>query len=104
MTEFVGLRSKMYSVHVNVVDHMREAKGVKASTVMYTIEFGDHVKCLHENATQERQQHNFRSKLREIQKNKLASSPLDDKRLILGNLTDTLPWGHYKIPNVVEKN
>ncbi|XP_076618877.1 uncharacterized protein LOC143340596 [Colletes latitarsis] len=48
MTEFVGLRAKMYALQVD--------------------------------------------------ETKIALSPYDDKRYIVPYSTETLPWGHYKIP------
>ena len=41
MTEFVGLRSKMYSVRVEGEDCMKKCKGIKASVVKSSISFKD---------------------------------------------------------------
>ncbi|XP_051153676.1 uncharacterized protein LOC127276959 [Leptopilina boulardi] len=46
VTEFVGLRSKMYSVRVEDKNFIKKAKGVKAGVVKKTIQFDDYVKCL----------------------------------------------------------
>ncbi|XP_071571453.1 uncharacterized protein [Temnothorax nylanderi] len=67
MTEFVGLRAKM---------------------------------CLRDEIEMTRQQACIRSKLHEVytvSETKIALSPYDDKRYIVPNSTDTLPWGHYQI-------
>lgn len=45
ITEFVGLQSKMYSVCVNGVDHVKKAKGVKANVINKTISFDDYKEC-----------------------------------------------------------
>ena len=103
MTEFVGLRSKMYSVRVEGQDRMKKAKGVKASVVRTTIDFDDYLVCLAENLTQYRTQYLFRSKnhvIQTIKQTKLALSPYDDKRYLLFNSIDTLPHGHYNIPEI----
>jgi len=54
MTEFVGLRSKMYSVRVEGEDRMRKCKGMKASVVKSSISLKDYLQCLTEGVTQTR--------------------------------------------------
>lgn len=103
ITEFVGLRSKMYSVRSGKVDKMKKAKGVKKGVLMKEIEFEDYMHCLYNNTTIVRNQSTFRSKLHNVytvQQNKVALSPFDDKRYILENGVDTIAWGHNCIPNV----
>lgn len=101
MTEFAGLRSKMYSVRVNGNDHMKKVKGVKTSVVEATITFDHFRQCLFEGTTQSREQRIIRSRMHIVyteKQVKLALSPNDDKRYLLADSTDTLPWGHYMIP------
>ncbi|XP_031785674.1 uncharacterized protein LOC100113970 [Nasonia vitripennis] len=74
MTEFVGLRSKMYSIRVEGQDKNM--------------------------STQTREQCIIRSHMHNVfseKQVKLALSPHDDRRYLLRGETDTLPWGHYKI-------
>ncbi|XP_031789254.1 uncharacterized protein LOC116418324 [Nasonia vitripennis] len=100
MTEFVGLRSKMYSVKIEGQDVIKKAKGVKAAVVRTTITFDDYVECLRQNTRQTRQQCNIRSRLhvvRSEKESKIALSPHDNKRYLVPGETDTLPWGHYAI-------
>jgi hypothetical protein len=100
MTEFVGLRAKMYSVRVNGVDAMKKAKGVKRYVLKKDICFEDYLKCINENCIITKPQNSIRSKSHNvfsIIQNKIALSPFDDKRYILENNIDTLPWGHYSI-------
>jgi hypothetical protein len=71
MTEFVGLRSKVY-----------------------------YYKCITENCTISKPQNTIRSFKHNVVsmiQTKIALSPFDDKRFICTNKIDTLPWGHYKI-------
>jgi len=100
MTEFVGLRSKMYSVRVNGEDKLKKCKGVKYGVVQRTIQFDDYKRCLDENSVASREQRTIISRAHRvftIQQSKLALSPFDDKRyLIPESKADTLPWGHYQ--------
>ncbi|XP_008209205.1 uncharacterized protein LOC100118481 [Nasonia vitripennis] len=70
MTEFVGLRSKMYSAKVQGQQPIKKAKGVKSSVVKTTIEFDDYIHCLRDKATITRQQKNIRSRLHVIRTEK----------------------------------
>lgn len=103
MTEFVGLRSKMYSVKADGIEKMKKAKGVKKCVLNKEISFNDFLDCLQNNCTVVKCQNSIRSKLHNVftvRQKKVALSPFDNKRYILENKIDTLPWGHYKIPNV----
>ncbi|XP_031777427.1 uncharacterized protein LOC107981297 [Nasonia vitripennis] len=100
MTEFIGLRSKMYSILIDGSETVKKAKGIKSSVVKKTITFEDYRKCLEEQIIVKREQCNIRSKLHIVhteKQNKIALSPHDDKRYLLPHSTDTLPWGHYRI-------
>ncbi|KYM94614.1 hypothetical protein ALC62_14756 [Cyphomyrmex costatus] len=73
MTEFVGLRAKMYALRVDGKKDTKKAKGQS---------------CI-------------RSKLHQVytvSEKKIALSPYDDKRYVVPDSTETLPWGHYRIP------
>jgi len=101
MTEFVGLRAKMYALRVDGKKDTKKVKGVKSNVVARTITFDDYTRCLHDEIEMTRKQSCIRSKLHEvytISESKIALSPYDDKRYIVPDSTDTLPWGHYKIP------
>ncbi|XP_070149772.1 uncharacterized protein [Polyergus mexicanus] len=100
MTEFVGLRAKMYALRVNSKKDIKKVKGVKRNVVARTITFDDYTRCLRDDIEMTRQQSCIRSKLHEvytISETKIALSPHDDKRYIVPDSTDTLPWGHYRI-------
>ncbi|XP_043481311.1 uncharacterized protein LOC122510605 [Leptopilina heterotoma] len=105
VTEFVGLRSKMYSIRVEGEDFVKKAKGIKAGVVKKTIKFDDYVQCLNNFEIQTKTQYNIRSRLHNletIKQIKVALSPQNDKRYLLPGSTDTLPWGHYAIPTIDE--
>ena len=107
VTEFVGLRSKMYSIRVNGQDFVKKAKGIRAGIVDKTIGFDDYVECLKNEQSQSRTQYMIRSRLHNVEtvkQFKIALSPYDDKRFLLPQSTDTLAWGHYKIQEIKDVN
>jgi len=100
MTEFVGFRAKMYVLRVDGKKDTKKIKGVKSNVVARTITFDDYTRCLQDEIEMTRKQSCIRSKLHEvytISETKIVLSPYDDKRYIVPDSTDTLPWGHYKI-------
>lgn len=102
LTEFVGLRSKMYCVKSEGVEKMKKAKGVKKYVLKKSITFEHYMNCIREHCTVIRNQNSIRSKnhnVFSIKQTKIALSPADNKRYILDGNIDTLPWGHYKVPN-----
>ncbi|KYN08434.1 hypothetical protein ALC62_00583 [Cyphomyrmex costatus] len=101
MTGFVGLRAKMYALRVDGKKDTKKAKSVKSSVVAQTIMFDDYTRCLNEEIEMTRRQSCIRSKLHQVytvSKKKIALSPYDDKRYVVPDSTETLPWGHYRIP------
>ncbi|XP_076638746.1 uncharacterized protein LOC143350559 [Colletes latitarsis] len=101
MTEFVGLRAKMYALRVDGKKDTKKVKGVKTNVIARTITFDDYAQCLHREIEMVRKQSCIRSKLHKvytISESKIALSLYDDKRYIIPDSTDTLPWGHYNIP------
>ncbi|KYN24367.1 hypothetical protein ALC57_04029 [Trachymyrmex cornetzi] len=101
MTEFVGLRAKMYAVRVDDKKDTKKAKSIKNNVVARTITLDDYTRCLNEEIEMTRRQSCIRSKLHEVytvSESKIALSPYDDKRYVVPNTTETLPWGHWRIP------
>lgn len=113
MTHFAGLRSKQYTFLVNGNKDSNESntssqktcikksKGIKNYVVQEKITFDDYVECLRNNSVKYETQNCIISKNHEvysIEQKKIALSASDDKRYILKDSTDTLPWGHYRIP------
>jgi len=96
MAEFVGLRAKK----VDSKKDTKKAKGVKNNTIARTITFDDYTRCLNEEIEMTRRQSCIRSKLHEVYtifESKIALSPYDDKRYVIPNSTETLPWRHWRI-------
>lgn len=102
LKEFVGLRAKMYAMDVE--DHkdrvIARAKGVN-KCVTKKLKISDYKSCLFEKNIHYAQMNRFRSIKHVIftQKiNKISLSYNDTKRYLLPNSTDTLAWGHFRIP------
>lgn len=103
MSEFVGLRSKMYSVKISGMSTIKKAKGVKQNVIQKKINFDTFLKCLREKCKFVDAQCTIKSKLHQvytIKQTKNMLDPNDDKRHILENQIDTLAWGHYSLPKV----
>lgn len=102
ITEFVGLRPKMYSFRVFDKDHTRKAKGVKDYVTKNHITFSDYVDCLINSKILIKNQNSIRSFKHNvytysIKQNKIALSWHDDKRQLMDKSFDTLPYGHYSL-------
>lgn len=102
MREFIALRSKMY-LYQRDGDSMvtKKAKGVKKYVLKNKVQFSDYVNCIEQNTVLVRSQNTFRSKKHcvfSVRQEKNGLSPFDDKRFIMDNNIDTLPWGHKDIP------
>ena len=100
IAEFVGLRSKLYTILFDDESTIKKAKGVKSCVVKKTIEFEDYEKFLKEDTIVCREQLNIRSRKHQLYTEKckkIALSGRDDKRYLLKDSTDTLPWGHKDI-------
>ena len=101
ITEFVGLRAKMYSYKVKDSDQEeKRAKGVKKAVIKKDISFNDYYSCLTgENPVIYRKMNLIRSHKHDIfteTVNKVALSANDDKRVIQSDKISTLAYGHYK--------
>ena len=103
--EFVGLRSKMYSLLVNRNESAKKtAKGIKRSFVKKHVRHEMYLKTLLERTCTHAQFVNFRTRRHRIEfvnfyKKCLAA--YDDKRYVLDDGIRTLAYGHYSL-NVVD--
>lgn len=103
MTEFVGLRSKMYAVRVQGIDKTKKIKGIKKSIVKNKICFDDYTECLNNLTEKTVNQNLIKSHnhlVNTVTQTKIALSPHDDKRCLIKNSFETLPWNHYSIRNM----
>ncbi|XP_065681557.1 uncharacterized protein LOC136095205 [Hydra vulgaris] len=99
ITEFIGLRSKLYSYKIDEEDKKR-CKGVKKNVVKNYITHEDYKDCLMNRKDQMRKMNVIRSHLHDVyteEINKIALSAEDDKRVILDDGIHTLAYGHYKL-------
>ena len=101
ITEFVGLRSKLYAYEVDE-NTDKKCKGVKKSVVKNSITFENYKDCLFNNVTYQENFNTLRSRKHEITTDcitKIALTANDDKRYIIPNDSKhkTLALGHYKI-------
>ena len=99
MTEFVGIRPKMYSYAGE--ESGKRAKGVKKSVLKKTISHEDYKTCLLEKKVYARDMPGLRSYNHVIKGetvHKVALAPLDTKRYILPDGITTLAFGNKDIP------
>ena len=98
--EFVGLRAKLYSYKTFEGEESKKCKGVKRLVVKNSITHEDYKNCLFTGTEQLRKMNVIRSHKHDIyteEVNKVALSPIDDKRHILEGQTTTLALGNYRI-------
>lgn len=96
MTEFVGLRPKMYSYKVI------ECKKNKYKLVekKEKLKFKDFVKCVKQNTVVTGKQPFIKShyhKVYSIEQEKILLDSGNNKRFILEDKISTHAWGHYKL-------
>ena len=99
--EFVGLRSKMYSMVYSGKDK-KTAKGI-SRTAMRNVKHDNYRQCLFDCTTTHAVNNTIRSHFHEMyaQKvNKIGLSAFDDKRYVLDDAHTTLAHGHYKTLHV----
>lgn len=95
ITEFVGLRSKLYSIKTQNQE-IKKAKGL-SKPVTDQLKNVDYKEALQSDFTMRKRMTIFKSikhNIFSLEINKSALNKNDDKRLIITN-DHTLPWGHY---------
>ena len=102
MTEFVGLRAKMYAMAVLDGEGVRKAKGVPKGVVRKSVRFGHHKDCLFAKGHFLAKFYTLRSREHTIHTEKVTKVALscdDTKRYLLGDGSHhTLAYGHREIP------
>lgn len=102
LKEFIGLRSKMYTVKTFKNKITKKGKGVKKYVLDRKISFDDYMKCIVEKCELKKDQTRIQSSRHNvytIKNEKKVLDPNDDKRFLMPDSFDTLAWGHYKIQN-----
>ena len=100
ITEFVGLRFKMYSYVKDNEQTARTAKGIKKQVIKKDIKHEDYKEVLLNNKQMHHTMKTIRSnnhQLGSFELNKISLSCFDDKRFIHQNGITSYAYGHYKI-------
>ena len=104
ITEFVGLRNKIYSFMLDDKEDVRKAEvrvanGVQKSVIFNDLRFSTYLNCLWNNELKE---HNFRT-IRSMKhsvatytQSKIMMCPFEDKRYLL-DANNSLPYCHYAL-------
>ena len=98
ITEFVGLRSKMYSYVKDNEQTARTAKGIKKQVIIKDIKHEDYKEVLFNNKQMHHTIKTIRSnnhQLGSFELNKISLSCFDDKRFIHQNGITSYAYGHY---------
>jgi hypothetical protein len=104
ISEFVGLRSKMYAFTYSIDNKLKEkktAKGIKKNVIKKDIHFDNYKQAIFSEGKeiQFASMNCIRSKrhqLMTIRINKIGLSCYDNKRYVLKDNINTLAYGHYK--------
>ncbi|XP_068709676.1 uncharacterized protein [Montipora foliosa] len=100
ITEFVGLRSKMYSYMKDNDKGGKTAKGIKKNIIKNNITHKNYKNVLFNNEQMHQTMKTIRSNLHQLgsyELNKVSLSCFDDKRYIHNNGVASYAYGHYKI-------
>ena len=100
ITEFVSLKSKMYSYVKDNEKSGRTAKGIKKNIIKNNIKHEDYKNILINNKQMHHKMKTIRSQRHQLcsyEINKVSLSCFDDKRYIHDNGTSSYAYGHYKI-------
>ena len=105
ITEFIGLKSKMYSYVKDNEKGGRTAKGIKKNVIKNNIKHEDYKNTLINNEQMHHKMKTIRSQRHQLgsyEINKVSLSCFDDKRYIHDNGMSSYAYGHYKIKYINE--
>ena len=100
ITEFIGLRSKMYSYTKDDGINNKTAKGIAKNVIKKVIKHEDYKNILFNNEQMYHNMKTIRSDLHILKSfslNKVSLSCFDDKRYILDDGINSYAYGHYRI-------
>ena len=100
ITEFVGLKSKMYSCVKDNEKGGKTAKGIKKNVIKNNIRHEDYKRTLLNEEQMHHKMKTIRSQRHQLvsyEINKVSLSCFDDKRYIHDNGSSSYAYGHYKI-------
>ena len=103
ISEFVGLRSKMYSMKLSNEKEKMTGKGIKRQALINKIHHSDYKRCLFGAERQDKQQlisfnliRSSKHQLYTYSLNKVGLCNYDDKRYLLEDGVGSYAYGHYK--------
>ena len=99
ITEFIGLKSKMYSYVKDNEKGGRTAKGIKKNVIKNNIRHEDYKNTLINNEQMHHKMKTIRSQRHQLgsyEINKVSLSCFDDKHYIHDNGMNSYAYGHYK--------
>ena len=98
LKKFVGLKAKLYSIIYGDDENKHTAKGLQKAVMRKFVKHQHYMDVIKENnifcATSRRIQSKEHI-ISTIQQNKLIFTPFDDKRYLLNNGVQSIPFGHY---------
>ena len=100
ITEFIGLRSKMYSYIKDDDNENKTAKGIKKNVIKNDLNHRNYKETLFNNQQLHHKMKTIRSinhQLGSYEINKVSLSCYDDKRYILNDGITSYAYGHHKI-------
>ena len=100
ITEFVGLRSKMYSYIKDNNNGGKTAKGIKKNVIKKEIQHSDYKDVLFDEKQLHHQMRTIRSNNHQLGSfviNKTSLSCFDDKRYLHPNGLDSYAYGHFRL-------